>query len=599
MTSMKTHIIYFISFCGLAMASCSLDRDYQNGPSAGTFPASKKEVQAGVFATYIKLNDFNASTTPFPLIMDNISDIAAARIGTINYTTAHLLHSLSANNELTTKWYTASYQLAVRANLVLDNIDKVRNQMTEEEYETYKGELLFTRDYVYEMMCEEFGAIPFIDHVLKVTDTYKRMSRDSVINKILDEDLTDDMIDKMTLRHSKELYGTARIGRVTAYALKARFCLNWGRYSDAAKYADNALTLAKEAGYSLTPYDTTYCGADYTKGEPSASNLFGISGEKANDEVLWALQYNSAIQDNSHNAGYYLAPRLAGGCSYWSPAQIFIDAFQCKDGLSIADSPLYDYTNPWKNRDPRLDLFCVRPGSRILGFQFDLKPTTKKIYNYNDSKDGTLVANSEAYGTKSEYGANGSKGPSGYLWRKYTDINEFKANTTYGTKSICILNIPLIRLAEVYLIRAEANIEMNTNLTQAQDDINMIRTRAKMPSITVTDQKGLRKALRYERMVELCDEGLRWFDLRRWGLANEHLNGVFYAPAFDGSVSNGIPIIDDNWHITYSNNMTWNGKPLNLRTFITMTYSPDKDSIWPIPQDEITANPLITQNPRY
>ena len=218
-----------------------------------------------------------------------------------------------------------------------------------------------------------------------------------------------------------------------AYGLKARICLNWGFFEEAAKYADKALTLAKDAGYALEPYDTRFCGEDYTKGEPSATNLFGLSGHANSDEWIWALQYNAMISGNQHNAGYYAAPRIAGGCSYFSPTQMFIDAIQCTDGKSIAESPLFDYKEPWKNRDPRLDLFCVRPGSRVLGMQFETNPSVQKIMNYNDKEEGVLVANSEAYGTKSEYGANGSKGPCGYLWRKYLDIEEYRTNNGFGT----------------------------------------------------------------------------------------------------------------------------------------------------------------------
>lgn len=56
-----------------------------------------------------------------------------------------------------------------------------------------------------------------------------------------------------------------------------------------------------------------------------------------------------------------------------------MDTFQCTDGKSIAESPLYDWQNPWKNRDPRLDLFCVRSGSRTMGIQFSTDRPTKRF----------------------------------------------------------------------------------------------------------------------------------------------------------------------------------------------------------------------------
>ena len=149
--------------------------------------------------------------------------------------------------------------------------------------------------------------------------------------------------------------------------------------------------------------------------------------------------------------------------------------------------------------------------------QFETNPSAQTIKNYNDKEEGVDVANSEAYGSKSEYGANGSKGPCGYLWRKYLDIQEYKYNNAFGTSSVCVLSYPLMRLAELYLIRAEANIEWNGgDLSVAKADIETIRSRAHMPGLGENlSRDGLRSALRYERMVELCNEGFRWFDIRR------------------------------------------------------------------------------------
>ena len=292
-----------------------------------------------------------------------------------------------------TKVYTQIYKTAARANLVLDGIDNVRELMSEQEYNMYKAELLLVRSFLYDWGCQLYGDIPYIDHTLKLGDTYTRTPKEEVISRILNEDLADEMLDFLPIRHNKNSYGSARLGRAGAYGLKARICLNWKYYEEAAYYADKALKLAEEGGYSLQAYDIRYCGEDHTKGEPTPSNLFGINGHKNSDEWIWALQYNTAISSNQHNAGYYAAPRIAGGCSYFSPTQAFLDAIQCTDGKSIVESPLFDYQNPWKNRDPRLDLFCVRPGSRVLGMQFETNPSAQTIKNYNDKEEGVDVAN--------------------------------------------------------------------------------------------------------------------------------------------------------------------------------------------------------------
>ena len=136
-----------------------------------------------------------------------------------------------------------------------------------------------------------------------------------------------------------------------------------------------------------------------------------------------------------------------------------IDTFQCTDGKPITESPLYDWQNPWANRDPRLDLFCLRPDTRLWGVQYDTDVRVEKVKDYNQSTAGkeVLISNADAVGNKSEYAANGSKGPGGYLWRKYSDKGMM--GLVNGTKTEDDINAGIIRFAELLLIEAEANIE--------------------------------------------------------------------------------------------------------------------------------------------
>lgn len=579
------------------LSGCSLDRDYLNGPNASTFPASKAEVESGVWAGYKGLTLMKIFDTPFLAVQDNATDIGAARSG-YKHTEHQQKSTLQINANLPTNVYNTIYKVAGRVNLVLDGMENVKDEMSEKEYNAYRAELLLIRAYIYDLACQYYGDIAYIEHNLKLGETYTRIPRAEAVEKIL-ASLDDDMLDCLPVRYNNKLYGSARINRVGAYGLKARICLNWGRFDEAATYADKALKLAEEGGYSLTKYDTQYCGKDHTAGEPNVNNLFGYDAYTKETEMLWSLQYNQAIDGNTHNGAYANAPRVVGGCSYWSPTQAFIDAIQCIDGKSIVDSPLYDWQNPWANRDPRLDLYCVRSNTRVYGVQFSTNPNDSKIWNYNTNKE---MPNSEVTGAKSEYGANNTKGNCGYLWRKYSDVQDYKiyGGSFSSTVKISYLGYPLMRLSEIYLIRAEANIEKeNGNLALAKSDIEAIRAKVGMPALTSSSQKDLRSALRYERMVELCNEGFRWFDLRRWGIAATNMSGDLWAPPMKGVLANGKPSIDENWHATYSKNSTWDGKELNLRSFLKFTFDPEKDNLWPIPESEVTSMPSVGQNPGY
>jgi hypothetical protein len=127
-----------------------------------------------------------------------------------------------------------------------------------------------------------------------------------------------------------------------------------------------------------------------------------------------------------------------------------------------------------------------------------------------------------------------------------------RTNTTPPTEA----TIP-IRLAEMYLIRAEANAELN-NLSAALDDLNTIRKRANLPVSTDSVKASLLTAIEKERQVELFAEwGHRWFDLKRTGRADAVLS----------------PVKGTFWQPT--------------------------DVLFPIPDLELSRNPLLTQNPGY
>lgn len=113
------------------------------------------------------------------------------------------------------------------------------------------------------------------------------------------------------------------------------------------------------------------------------------------------------------------------------------------------------------------------------------------------------------------------------------------------------------RLAEIYLIRAEARVRQN-NITGCQSDLLAVRQRAGLAAVVATDLSGLLAAIENERQAELFTEwGHRWFDLKRWKRADAVL-GVHKAP---------------NWQST--------------------------DQLFPIPQTELEVNPFLVQNPGY
>jgi hypothetical protein len=148
------------------------------------------------------------------------------------------------------------------------------------------------------------------------------------------------------------------------------------------------------------------------------------------------------------------------------------------------------------------------------------------------------------------------------IWTKFNTVGgrnyyypyKYQVRTT-GTRTE---NYIVMRLAEVYLIRAESEIQQN-KLGDAIQDINMVRNRAGLSSLPSSlDEDDIMTSLEHERRMELfCEWGNRWFDLKRWGKADTILTAI------KGNA----------WQST--------------------------DVLFPVPQIEINNNNLLTQNSGY
>jgi hypothetical protein len=154
-------------------------------------------------------------------------------------------------------------------------------------------------------------------------------------------------------------------------------------------------------------------------------------------------------------------------------------------------------------------------------------------------------------------------------WKKYQ--NYYKQNSEAMLSG---MNIKVIRLADVLLMMAEVENELN-NMTGAKDYLNLVRNRADvmMPNYgtsamngiyPVTNKEEIRKAIEHERKIELCNEQVRANDLFRW-----HRMEDFYAEA-----KTTFPEYKQ----------------------VLMNFDPDIHYLWPIPQAEIDLNEAISQS---
>ncbi len=422
------------------------------------------------------------------------------------------------------------YTMIGAANNVLDNIHKVN--MNEDTRKRLIGEAKFLRAYAYQQLIGMYGDVPLITHVQQVsefnTPKTKRADVAGFIIKELDTAST----------YLPKTYASADLGRITqgaANALKARVYLYEGDWANAATTAQSVMNAGT---YNI---DNNYL------------SLFNGSNKNSSEIIVSGRHLENTYANAT--ATWVGGPTL-GGWSQVVPLQSLVDAYECTDGRTIATSPLYNPANPFDNRDPRLKLNIIVPGSEVNGKVIDV------------TKAGSI----DAIGQN-----NGSF--TGYYFKKYIPTS-IGGNWDSNSAN----DIVLLRYAEVLLTYAEAKIEAGQIDQSVYDAINKVRSRpgVNMPAISAANAAGqaeLRNVIRRERRVEFPLEDNRLFDIRRWKIAEQVMNGNAFGILNNFNASRA----DYGKHVL-----------VEKRTF-----NPAKDYLWAIPQNELDLNKSLNQNPGW
>jgi len=429
-------------------------------------------------------------------------------------------------DQYSTNWF--SYSRIYRYNTFLENIENI--EMDAKKKERYIAEMRFLRAYDYFNKALYFGDVPLITKVGPPEDEPARISVTEIKQFVLDE-LTAILQD---LPVQNNIVSGGHVTRGAALALKARLQLYMGKYAEAMLDAKAVIDMGV---YDLYP--------DYRE-------LF--LQKSSNTESILDIQFlENGVYTN--RLPLYNLPLTEFGWSALSPTQKMVDVYEMSNGKTIDDpTSNYDPQNPYVNRDPRLDMTIVRPGQMWNG----------RYFNSIDQ-------------SSPDYFTNVDTSPLGMNVIKHVEPLPIGAKLDDNG-----VNVMVIRLAEVYLIYAEGALETNTDIDYGLSLINEIRLRAgQIPATELTEE-----LVRRERIVELAFEGLRHFDLIRWDLGPEVMNGPIYGVRF-GSMDE------------LTGKITWEGDEDNRIEGETRAFFPDRNYLLPIPQSELDANSKMTQNPGY
>lgn len=557
----------YILFTALLFSACekSLNLLPQTNYSESTFFETTDQFKLFANQFYNQLPDVNAAGT-----RENYSDLVATFGGANNISNGSYSPSPSSNlwsnSYITIRNATYLIQKAASADADLKS-----------QVSVYNGEARFFRAMAYFNLYKDFGGVPIIDKVLDLSDEDllygARDDRSEVVAYILSD--LDTAINE--LHEESDISGNdkGRVSKGAALALKARVALFEGtwlkfRGQDGNSLLDQAIT-ASDALISSNQYqlfdrrdvleDTSYRYMfilNKIKSNPASLN------KDAQSEFILVNKYDNTLRPSPYHDVHGSA----------SPTQKLADMFLCKDGLPIDKSPLFKGSqtiiSEYQNRDPRMACDMVQPEAR---FWSSYPPEYNRNWA-NPFEGGTI------------YDVNfGNTTNTGYLNHKFLPEIAPPLSVDY----------PVIRLAEVLLINAEAKYERNGFISDADLDltINKLRTRAGITKLTnaLVSNNGLdmRKEIRRERSVELFMEGFRFDDLRRWKTAETEmpmaLKGIQYAGT------------------QYATDPRWNtiGFTLDTDGYIIVESSAkrtftQKHYLFPLPTRQLLLNSNLKQN---
>lgn len=446
-------------------------------------------------------------------------------------------NTITSDNNPMSSW--GLYTDIFRENVFLRDAGIYGSKFNEDFLNTRIAEIRFIRAVNYARMIRIFGGVILRDETNGVDSEGEKAKARATEAESWDFVLKDL---EFAAKHLPKEWDSKWDGRLTKGAAYAYMC----RTALFAKRWDIAITAADEIK-KLNKYDLM----------DEYKDVFKVAGNK---EIIFSIAYK--IPDMPHYFDRYFAPDGKQGIRRAVPTSELVDSYDMADGTPFSWSGSMA-KDPYVGREPRFYASIIYNGATWK---------EKTIYTYVDAENGFA-----AYRDNMNPGEKQTV--TGYFIRKYLQEN----NTEFDDKGSDQFWIEM-RYAEVLLNLAEALAEQDyaKNQDDALEALNEVRRRVDLPERTTQeapDKDSFMKLLRKERICELAFEGFRYWDLRRWRLVGE---------VIDGKQAHGTKITkkDDNSY-TYEQVSCDD----NINRFF-----PERYYLLPIPVDELQNNPLCENN---
>ncbi|RZM30407.1 MAG: RagB/SusD family nutrient uptake outer membrane protein [Pedobacter sp.] len=522
-------------------------------------------------------------------------------------------------------WYRAIRD----CNIFLENIAKVQD-MAEPERARWISEVKFLKAYYHFCLVRMYGPVPVIKENLPIdADPQEvkvmRSPVDSCFSYIAQ--LIDESIEHLPVNIDNPANELGRVTAPVALSIKAKILVTAAsplfngntdqaglknldgtqlfnttysaeKWDLAAAACKQAIDACHTAGFGLYEFMPQLGQNTLTKAISTQMSIRNTLTEKWNKEIIWA---NTATNSSSLQilATTFLDPQYLDN---WplrgelSPPLKMAELFYTENGVPINEDKTWNYANRYKLREAtEQDELLIRKNSVTAGLHFNREARFYADLGFDggvwyghgkyDDKLPTELFYLEGLGGQRNGSNLFDRGTvTGYFLKKYVHYqNVIGAGTTYSTNPY---PWPVIRLADVYLLYAEALNESAGPGTELFQYLDLVRARAGLKGVVESwsnysnqpnkyqSKETLREIIKHERLIELAFEGHRFWDIRRWKDAGAILNQ---------------PIA--GWDLKQKHASAF----YRPKVIFNQTFSV-RDYFWPIRENNIIVNRNLVQN---
>ncbi len=506
---MKTNKLAYIVLSAWLCVGCNdfLDTESYTKKNVSNFPATVEDADQMVTGIYSCLNKFSEDpSSGFYIAPELASDDCFGGGSTGRSDNQAYDHLMRVKDTQQDNLWATCYMGIYRANLALENLDRVKGWETEEAADRAKAEVYFLRAYFYFTLSQMFGEVPLVLSTVAQNlpkspayETYAQIASDLRMAISL---FPSERYDAVASGHATKWAAEALQARVflfyTGYYEKDTLPLTDGGKVTKEEVIADLEDCIEHSGHDLEsdfrnlwPYSNVETAKDYSY---ARENSLSWAGD-GNKETVFAIKFSN-LADWNVTTGYANNFCLYRGLTSPNGGE---SSYPFGQGWGVGPVNPQLWTE-WEAEEPN----DLRREASILDI-------SKELPDFNPESFRNWM---EA---------------TGYWQKKYVPINAHDLNGNavlyssllFGTKNDFQLgntqDLVIIRFADVLLMHSE--------LTETNNGMTRVRNRAGLPEIPYS-----LAALKKERRYELAFEGLRWFDLMRWHDAADALEKQVGAP---------------------------------------------------------------------